>query len=319
MPDAPERVEETLFLSTLISFLVEKTPSLESLSRDEMKSVARGMVFDSLKDDLKKRVELEKIDYQAKRSLFLMRAAKRSAKTERIYRTALDILDEWSQRAGVPVLEMKATNADAFIDSLVGVASTVRLRVSGASSFFTFLERETDGRVRNPFRGTKARPAKKTKPPEVPSSEDIQAILEDLSPSNRAAVLIVLTHGFRVGALPSLNIWGGRYTGFSKGKEISGTIDSSVVDEIRKAGLDSRKPWAGISEEVIRNSFRNSVNRLNRAGKLKAKYSIHDIRHYFAIQEYLKDKDIYRLKTLLNHASIQVTETYLKGIENYWK
>jgi hypothetical protein len=35
--------------------------------------------------------------------------------------------------------------------------------------------------------------------------------------------------------------------------------------------------------------------------------------HYFAIKEYGKGKDIYCLKTLLNHAYIQVTENYFRG------
>ena len=46
------------------------------------------------------------------------------------------------------------------------------------------------------------------------------------------------------------------------------------------------------------------------AGKIKA----HDFRHYFAATEYQKDHDIYRVSKLLNHASIAVTETYLKSI-----
>jgi integrase len=314
----PGSADEALVLSGLVSFLVEETPSLESLGRDELKSVAKAVVFDSLKDDLKRRVELGKIDYPAKRSLFLARHAKRSKKTEATYRTALDLLDDWAERSGISVLDMKASHADAFIDSLEGSSSTIRLRVSGASSFFTFLERETEGRVRNPFRGTKARPIKKTKAPVVPSEEELETIKAELSPPIQAAVVAMMEHGFRVGAMRSLVIRAGRYTGTSKGKEISGEISSKVVKAIKAAKLDSQSPWAELSEEAVRNAFKWATGRLFREGKIQAKYSVHDIRHYFAIREYRKDRDIYRLKTLLGHASIQITENYLRGIEEYW-
>jgi len=38
------------------------------------------------------------------------------------------------------------------------------------------------------------------------------------------------------------------------------------------------------------------------------------LRHFFAVTEYKKDFDIHRVSKLLNHASIQVTEHYLKSI-----
>jgi len=315
---APDNNDESLVLSGLIDYMVHQTPSLSSLGREELKAVAKGVIFDDLKADLKNRVEIEKINYKAKRQTFIDRNAKKSAKSAKAYSHALDLLELWADRAGISVLEMKATHADAYIDSLEGASSTVRLRVAACSSFFTFLERETDGRIRNPFRGTRARPKKQSKVPEVPTIEELEIIKAELSPTNNAAVIAMMEHGFRVGALGTLVIWGGKYTGNSKGKEISGLISTVVVEAIKEAGLDSRKPWANLSEDAIRNAFKYASGRLYKAGKIKAAYSVHDIRHYFAIHEYLKDKDIYRLKMLLGHASIQVTETYLKGVKRYW-
>lgn len=51
--------------------------------------------------------------------------------------------------------------------------------------------------------------------------------------------------------------------------------------------------------------------------KIAEAYSIHDLRHYFAIKHYQENKDIYALKLLLGHASIQVTDHYLKGMQMY--
>jgi site-specific recombinase XerD len=323
MPKSPSFLttdsdDEALVLSGLISFLVHQTPSLETLGREELKQVAKAVVFDSLKDDLKQRVELEKINYADKRIAFLARASKRSIATFKTYSVALSALEAWAERKGLQVLEMKFKDADAFIDSLEGASSSIRLKVAACSSFFTFLDRETEGRIRNPFRGTKARPKRKTSEPIVPTIEEIEIIRESVAPAIQAAITAMVEHGLRVGALASLTIWDGRYKAFSKGKEISGTISETSIKAIKKAGLDAKKPFAGLSEDGVRNAFRYASGKLYKAGKIKAAYSVHDLRHYFAINEYRKDKDIYRLKILLGHASIQVTETYLQGVERYW-
>jgi site-specific recombinase XerD len=307
--------EESLVLSGLISFLVHDTPTLESLSRDEMKAVARAMVFDTLKEDLKQRVEFAKINLPEKKALFLERYSKRSKATLIAYTKSIAELEEWSDRTGVPILAMKGKDADKFIHDIPGSSSTIRLKTAAISSFFTFLERETDGRIRNPFRGTKERPKRKTKTPEVPSLNELEAIKAELSPPIRAAVVMMMEHGLRVGALNGLTVWGGKFSSVSKGKEVLGQISETALEAIKEAGLDTRSPWSNLNQDAIRNAFRYASARLYRERKIQAPYSVHDIRHYFAINDYKKNKDIYRLKILLNHASIQVTELYLKGLE----
>jgi integrase len=309
--------EEALVLSSLISFLVHEAPTLESLTRDELKAVARHMVFDDLKENLKQRVEMARIDYTAKREVFLARHNKKSHKTAQAYAQALDLLEQWALRAGKQVLELKASEADSFIDSLDGSSATIRLRVAAVSSFFTFMERETNGRVRNPFRGTKGRPKKSTKSPEVPNMDEIELIKASVVPTIQAAITVMVDTGIRVGALSTLTVRAGKYYAYSKGKEISGTISEEARKAIQDAGLEIKMSFAGLKEDAVRNAFKYATNKLHKEGRLKAKYSVHDLRHYFAIREYLKEKDIYKLKLLLGHASIQVTETYLKGLEKH--
>lgn len=311
--------DDSLVVSSLVSFLVQQSPSLETLGKEELKHVARSVVFDALKDDLKTRVEFERIDYTEKKATFLARASKRSIGTSKTYSSALDALEGWAKRSGLLVLALKPKDADAFIDSLEGASSTIRLKVAACSSFFTFLDRETEGRIRNPFRGTKARPKKQTKEPEVPTLEEIEIIRESVAPAIQAAITVMVEHGLRVGALPSLTIRAGRYTATSKGKDVSGTISETAFKAIKKARLDVKKPFSGLSDEAVRNAFKYASSRLFKTGKIEAPYSVHDLRHYFAIREYRVDKDIYRVKMLLGHASIQVTENYLRGIEAYWR
>jgi site-specific recombinase XerD len=56
------------------------------------------------------------------------------------------------------------------------------------------------------------------------------------------------------------------------------------------------------------------VGRLYAAGKLRAKYSVHDLRHAFAVGLYEQTKDIYRVEKALGHANIAVTEAYLRSL-----
>ncbi|MFZ2914752.1 MAG: tyrosine-type recombinase/integrase, partial [Rectinemataceae bacterium] len=215
------------------------------------------------------------------------------------------------------LLDLKPRHADAFIAACTGSPSSIRLRIAAASSFFTFLDRETEGRIRNPFLGTKLRPMRESATPKVPSEVDVETIVAAARGDLKAACITILDHGFRVGALPTLQVWGMRYQGVSKGKQISGIFTERTRAALIDAGLDPRSPWQSIGADSLRNRFQYLCKRLYTHRKVAAIYSIHDLRHYFAIQYYRANKDIYALKLLLGHASIQVTEHYLKGMQSY--
>jgi hypothetical protein len=42
--------------------------------------------------------------------------------------------------------------------------------------------------------------------------------------------------------------------------------------------------------------------------------SCHDFRHFYAVTEYQKDRDIHRVKDLLHHSSIEITDNYLRSL-----
>jgi integrase len=70
-----------------------------------------------------------------------------------------------------------------------------------------------------------------------------------------------------------------------------------------------------LSTNALKLRIYRQTTKLYQAGKINAAYSAHDFRHYFAITEYQKDKDIYKLSKLLDHTNIAVTETYLKSLK----
>ena len=112
-----------------------------------------------------------------------------------------------------------------------------------------------------------------------------------------------------------LEIKNNKYYSYSKGKEISWKVTDKAIKELKKNNLSFDAPFKNKSSEVIRNVFYRSSKRLYEQGKIKASYSIHDIRHYFAVTLYKKTKDIELIRQALNHSSIAITGIYLRSLE----
>jgi site-specific recombinase XerD len=300
----------------LAARIARESPDLADLSPKQLEVLAKAVVFDDLKNGLKRRADLARIDYQSERKTFLAVAGRtRSPHTRRAYSAALDRLDTWAEAREFAVLEIKPKDADDYAYSLrVGdrASASVRRDLAAASSFFTWLERRHES-IRNPFRGSKARPEQKAKKEiALPSEAELKIILESLPPIVRAAAVVMASRGLRVGALPGLKLRAGRFTTISKGKRLSGELPVEALVAIKKTGLGAQ-PFANTSAAKLADSFRYTVEKL--AGKLAARYSVHDLRHLYAVRQYQASPDIYKLKNLLGHASIQVTERYLKGLE----
>ena len=257
------------------------------------------------------------IDWHKEKETFLGNAGRtKSTHTQTAYQAALGRLDAWAERQKVNPLELTPSQADDFIYALRGERSTasIRLDVSAASSFFTWLERR-HAEIKNPFRGTKARPPKKAvREIAIPTAGEVEIMVKELPSDLAAAVSIMAYRGLRAGALPTLSIAGDRFSGHSKGKDLSGRLPAPALDAVKAALLPLRGPFAGELANTLEKRLARAIEKLHKAGKLKAGYSAHDFRHFFAVQEYRKDHDIHRVKELLHHASISVTENYLRSI-----
>ena len=302
-------------MEALIAQLAASSPALADLAPAEMETIAKSVIIDELKGEFRHRLQTARIDLGAKRQAFLERLA--SPHTRRAYGAALDALEAWSSRANIAVLDMKAAHADRFIASLKGSAASIRLTIAAASSFFSFLDRETEGLIRNPFLGSRLRPKRASAVPLVPTAEEVALLLACAPPDLQAAIIAILDQGFRVSALPCLQIWGARYRSESKGHLLAGTLAQGTLETIATAQLDPRSPWKAIGADSLRNRFRYLCTKLHQQGQLHAVYSIHDLRHYCAITHYMAHHNLYELKELLGHASVQVTEQYLRGLRSY--
>ena len=298
--------------------LARESPELADLAPDQLEAVARQVLGQKLVRDLGRKTELAGIDCAAEKANFLAQAGRTGSRhTRKAYGASLARLEAFAARRGIPVLELTPRDADDFAYGLAAEGrspASVNLDLAACSSFYAFLERRAES-VRNPVRGTKARPPKRPGwGAAYPSQEEARTILEELPSVARAAAALMLYRGLRVGALPSLTLRTGRFTARSKGKDISGAMPHEALEALKAAGLEGRQPFAAWTETRLADGIRRKTRRLAAQGKLAAAYSAHDLRHLYAVTEYRKDHDIYRVSKLLGHASIQVTESYLRGL-----
>jgi site-specific recombinase XerD len=312
------KAERSRRAKELVSKLAQGVPEFADLDIDAQEKVARILAFEEVKAKLKKAVDLERIDYSAERDRFIERASRTgSPRTRKLYAAALGRLEAWCSVQSITVLELTPARADDWIAELKSQGrspATVRLEVSGASAFWTWMERRHP-ELRNPFRGTRERPAmRSTRKLEVPSEEEISQMMKAADPLMRAAIAVMARAGLRVGGLPALSIRGERFTTTTKGREHSGRVPEEVRREIDRAGLSLRTPFGETTAPRIAARFVYLVGKLYTAEKLRAKYSVHDLRHSFAVKLYQETKDVYAAEKALGHANVGVTETYLRSL-----
>jgi integrase len=130
----------------------------------------------------------------------------------------------------------------------------------------------------------------------------------------KMAVYIMAYRGLRVGALNQLKVWGSSYKSYSKGKNIYGEFPIEVITNIKTSELNNKTPFETLTTNALKLRIYRQTLKLYNEGKIRAAYSAHDFRHYFAVSEYKKDKDIYKLSKLLDHTNISITENYLKSL-----
>jgi integrase len=298
----------------------DEAPTLAQLNDEQLTQIAKIVMTQRLAVELNTAVELSGISWAKEKEIFLNDT--KSIYTMRAYASALDRIEAWTRREGLNPLSITAVHADQYIRELKAEgrapASVIR-DINAASSFYSFLERYYT--VRNPFRGTRIRPKQESvKEIVIPSKEEYDTIIDALPPLEKAIVLLLSLRGLRVGALPTLEKKGNRYYGKSKGKDlmegdIKGiTLPERVIKAIETAGLNQDKPFKGMTKDAIGLRVTYQTRKLYHAGQIRAAYSCHDFRHYFAVTEYQKDKDIFRVSRLLNHAGVQITQTYLRSL-----
>jgi len=296
--------------------IASQSPKLNDLAGEHLEQIAKIVMTQNLAAELSGLAKIASIDYKMEKSTFISHSSKTGSKhTQTSYLKALNELEHYTAKNGINILQLTPGQADDFIYSLTGSPNTKSITIAGVSSFYTYLERR-HSTIKNPIRGTKARPAKKTvKDIEAPSESELPLILDSMPELEKMAVYVMAFRGLRIGALKNLKIWGSKYQSVSKGKSIFGELPAEIVAGIKSSELNSRTPFESLTTNALKLRIYRHTSKLHREGKIQSAYSAHDFRHYFAISEYKKNKDIYKLSKLLDHTSISITEGYLRSLK----
>jgi site-specific recombinase XerD len=303
-------------VETIALKIAKESPELQDLNNEQLEAIAKIVITQRLTKEMNDKANVAGINYKVEKAAFLKSAGRTSSECTKItYSQAIAELERYVNKNGINLFLMNYAQADDFIYSLEGSPNSKRLTVAAASSFYSFLERRHSS-VKNPIRGTKARPTAKTiKEIVVPDDDDMVVILNTVPQLEKVAIFVMAYRGLRVGALNRLKVWGGRYHSYSKGKEIQGELSDEILEVIKKGILDNKTPFNSYTTNALKLKIYRATMKLFNAGKIKSAYSAHDFRHYYAISEYRKDKDIYKLSKLLDHSNISITETYLKSLK----
>ncbi len=288
---------------------------LKDLTAEQLEQIARIVITQNLTNELNNKAKMANIIYKDEKTIFIMQSSRTGSEHTQIsYQKSLSILEKYCKKNSIDILQMNPKQADDFIYSLSGSPNSKNLIIAGVSSFYSYLERRYT-MIKNPIRGTKARPIKRpVKEIKIPTEIELITILNELPELERMAIYIMAYRGLRIGALNKLKVWGNKYQSFSKGKMIYGELPIKVICNIKSLDLFNKTPFEYLSTNALKLRIYRQTLRLQREGKIQDAYSAHDFRHYFAVTEYEKDKDIYRLSKLLDHTNISVTESYLRSL-----
>lgn len=309
----------------VLGLIKQIAPELAALPEDQRDYIFKNAAYNKLTDKAGKVLTIFGIDWEAEREAFLN--SYQSPHTRRSYKAAITRFENWASREGISPAAANYGEMDNYINAMKaeGRASvSVRRDIAALSAFFSYLERRHEG-VKNTVRGTKKRPPDSPKkPPKVPTAEEVEIIISNAKPQLAAALSVMAFRGLRCGALPGLSAWGGQFETMSKGKTIRGTLPERAVKAIEAAGLSLKKPFEGLVTNNLEKEAEYHVKRLYKTGKLERRdakgnpviFNCHSMRHFFSVTEYARDKDIHRVKELLGHSSIAVTDKYLRSISN---
>jgi integrase len=278
-----EVLTTNLDLKTIEKNILE-TPALKDLSPEQLSEIAKIVIVQKYTKEMSRDVELMKFDYHSLKNSFLENIST-SKNTKLAYQNALCIFENYIADNTIEnILDINNSIADDFIYSLKNAGKFYNICINDKSLNDV--------------------------------AADIETILSHIDNKElKAIILIMKCCGLRVGAFnENFQIKGNKFICRTKGSEFTGTLPANCLKAIRNARLKHTDVFAGWTDTKLKNLFKYHTNNLYKNGCIHYAYSCHDLRHFFAITEYKKDCDIYRVSKLLGHSSIAITEKYLKGM-----
>jgi integrase/recombinase XerC len=257
----------------------------------------------------------------------------RSSHTRHAYMRDLHYLSEYVGRE----TDVRAIRAPAlvryFSTSTGGTEGSAPIRGNrpkcAVRAFFRFLEEA--GHIReNPARLIKNHRSD-PKPPEHLSPAEVRSFLATLKGTrnpttrrDRVMFSLLLGTGMRLGSLVELIVGDvdlkGRYVSITAKGEVerkayfNSSLSRRLRTYIKAAGLSPEDPLfpsrngGHLSTRQVQLRFKHWL----KAAGIDPKYSVHSLRHTFAMNLYLKTGDLRLVQTALGHKRITTTEIYAR-------
>ena len=299
-----------------------KAINLDTLTDAEILKIAKAVTADRLKDEFK--FKIKESDFDLEKLLEEFYSLKKSENTIKAYKKSIGKFLNWIMERNIHPLNVIARTVDQYLIDLNKLeisAGTKHLLIAGIRNFYTYLLRYGIVKI-NPFKSIPALPKKERKRPLlVPNNSEIDKLKNYIkqvmklkgrgASIARPAAKVMLTildlliqTGLRVGAVKTISFHHNSTIKYkSKGKDGQTELPPKLYDALRKFNLSE---W---NESRIQRNLESYC--------IKARIQVffpHALRHYFAVNKYEENKDIYRIKELLGHSSIAITERYLKSL-----
>jgi len=250
-----------------------------------------------------------------------------SASSRRTYRNGIDKFLKYCESHNIEPVYFSVKDAVVFVKWLTAngaTTPTIRSTISSCKKLFTRLWENHEIPIpSNPF-GPKSllpRKNKRVKLLLVPDQTDLDRFL-DYAYAERnlipyTAIKLIAKHGMRIGAFEKMKARGKKAVTESKGGKHSFVFDDEDITLLKAYPLNE------LTAERLAGMVNYHLERAYEKGVTKEKYSVHDFRHYFAINFLKKNKDnlslssiICKLSKKLGHKSITTTtEVYLESLD----
>lgn len=320
-------------ITQLLKMAITQDAEIKAAILSDSNAIAKILqsnIIDEIKQDLKTQKLIMRFDYDNEKQTFLNSYA--SEHTRNGYLYALKDFENYcnSHDIQTPIAATPAIIDNWIMDQRTNnkAPATIRRNCGALSAFFAKVERDTNHEIINPVRGTRARPkntpTKKNKFYSMGTldatrlqiiAKDVETIINNEQNNELKAIICCMAYrGLRCGSFEQMTVHGDQFRTISKGEETKGVLPAICIDAINAAGLKHNEPFKAWTSNRVKQAIKNHVLKLYNGGAITYKYSAHDFRHFFAINEYNENHDLYKLSKLLNHSGVAVTEKYLKGL-----
>jgi len=302
------------------SMFIDK-PNLQKTLEEASPEKIQAVEEKSRTEKLEIAVKLNSIDLIKEKEIWLDTID--SANSQRTYRNGIDKFLKYCESHDLKPMLFSPDDVRVFVNWLKTngtTTPTVRSVISSCKKLFAILL-ETIPTYPNPFnqKGILPRKDKRVKELLVPDQNDFDRVLDYFQKEEKlipyTAIKLIAKHGMRIGAFQKMKVREKKAITESKGGKHSFMFDDEDITLLKACPLNeyTAEQLGGIVNYHLEKAYEKGVTR--------EKYSVHDLRHYFATDFYTKNKDtnpnsvILELSKKLGHKSIFTTEVYLESLK----